>query len=420
MQDLVNGTYLYVLKDIARQATSILDDSVATYLKEGEAVIADASGKLLTTTAASYTGKDEMYVYYMKGGKVIKSPVLSASNLKEYKVVPYEATVQKVVYVGYNGTDGCLENNTFIPGTDYMVTLKQNSMLGHVEDNIRKIRIGSYYNELITSGEAKVAAGLVKSLVENLTDSHNATNYANVTMVASGASTAATAALKFTNGSELAIGTAAHGITAGMYIRMSTTLTDAVYKVKEVTTKTITLDTPFQGVSASVTVRRITTPATSAFGLKFIGNTAKFAVGKFNYDISNFTILLTNFDDTLVRTATAPNIGNGIWKQVAELEWELEQSEGYTNRRDSISSVRTILTDSSKCYDLLSLSTANNKHTGLNEKIVSPYTIIFAIPQACTQGDAAGSATVAPGIATALDLWLTANLPGTYNEDAKL
>lgn len=421
MQDVNNGTFLYVLKDIARQVQSVTDDSIAEYLADGEATLADGAGNIVTTADTTYKGKDILHVYYNKGGKIIKSPGLSAKNTSSYKVVPYEAHAEKVMFIGYNGVDGDLEGGAFIAGTTYLVSVRRKEMKSHHFDDYRNVKTSNYYNASSSALQCAVAEGLVSNLVANHTDNNfNVTNFVKATMVSSAASVALAATAKFTEGNKLVIGTGATGVAVGDYIRCSAAKTDDVYKVASISGNNFELTSPYQGVSQVITAQKLTTPEAEDFGIKLVGRDPKFVAGFFNDDLVNFDVTLDNFDNTLVRVGTEATLGSGGANEVKEIEWELEQYEGFITRMDNFSGSRELYADATKNYDYLSLSTADTSHVSIHSRPESLYTIMFAIPTGSTQGDAVGSTTVSPGVAVIIDGWLNENTGSNYSEASNL
>jgi len=420
MIDVSNGTTIYVPKDIARQATTVIDDSAATYIADGEVVLADLAGAVVTTNAITYTGKDRMCIYFRKGEKIYKSAPLSAKNLKHYGVEAFSPTVNKVVYLGYNGVDGDLEGGAYTAATDYLVTVRDKELLGHMYDDFRKTKVGNWYSGTNTADQSLFAAGLAHSLVMNFRDSVHQTSAVEISMVSAAASTAAGSTVALTTNNAVAVATGAHGYTACDFLRCNASKTTAVYKIKEVQGNLIILETPFQGDSVTLTPQKLTTPTIEDFGIKFVGKRAKFVAGKFNFDLSNFTVAVDNFDNTLLRTAVEADAGNGNPEQVMEIEWELEQYEGVVSRQDHLAADRALYTDLTKSYDLVSLSTADTMHgDAIAGRPESLYTVMIAIPVGSTQGDST-TASRSSGIVRSLDDWLTANTPSTYTEVSKL
>jgi len=378
--------------------------------------VSGLDNKLLTTDAGTYTGVD-VKISQRKDSGIFSSPDLKADNVTFYKVSGYVAKQEKIVYLGYNGTSGNLENNTFIPGTEYEIKIKKLGLLDHYEDAYPSHKMFGYFNASATSGEAVLARGLVKNGVANF--SNDIDGFVRIEMVTGCAASAASLACSFIEGSKLVTATGAgHGISACDYIKIN----DDTYYVESVDGALIYLEVPYQRTSCTVTPSIVTDPTSAGWGIKFTGKEKKFDSGnlKFRYDVSDFNIFTTNFDNTTRTYAQSANIGTGTWEEVCQLEWEVQDYEGQTSHTDYLSPSRKRYFETGKNYDILVLRAYDNREEQITGTPKSPFTVFVAIPTGCTQGDAAGSSTVTPGVATALDLWMTTNTSKTYNEDANL
>jgi hypothetical protein len=91
----------------------------------------------------------------------------------------------------------------------------------------------------------------------------------------------------------------------------------------------ITIDTAYQGATATVNVYTNTVAPTS-IGIQFTGlPQAKFAPNIFRYETSKFVTTATNFSTTeVVNAATVPTEGTGVYEQIAEEEFFFQLGEG--------------------------------------------------------------------------------------------
>lgn len=413
-----NVSYLFVVSDFARQATTIKDPTSATYLKEGEVAVSGIDNTLITTTASTYTGKDKMQIVETIATGLKKSPVINFKDVDFYKVTPYSAAVNKVVYLGYNMTSGSLENNVLVPATEYQVNVKRLGILDHYVDSYNTWKTFGWYNTTNTANQSLLARGLMKNGVDNFDNPVD--RFIKIEMVSDSIATGAGAAVAFTRSSKLAIGSAGHGIIAGNYIKDAN---DAIYYVESVSTNNIYLEVPYQSASNSTTPTVVTDPTTGAWGIRLTGENKKYDIStiKYTYDKPDFQISVFGFNDTPITYSVAASLGNGTWEEISRLEFESSDMEGQTSFTDYLIPTRKKYAVANTNYDVLLLHGNDSSYTSvITGSPKSPYTILVAIPTTCTQGDAAGSSTVTPGIAKALDLWLTTNTGRTYNETANL
>ncbi len=409
--------YTFVASDFARQATTIKDPSSATYIKEGEIVVSRMDNTLLTTTAGTYTGVDKVKLVMAKNSGLFSSPAIDYHNLEFYKVTAYASDVNKIIYIGYNETSGNLENNVLVPGTEYEIDVRKLGLVDHYQDSYNTYKMFSYYNASAVSGEAILAKGLVKNGVDNFYN--NVDGFIKVEMVTSIAGNNAGTTVSFVEGSKIAVASGAgHGITACNYIKDTS---GATYYVESVSGVNIYLETIYQGTSCTITPKVIVDATTGNWGIRITGKDKYFdAGGKFVYDKPDFEIGLKNFNNSQVYIKQTASLGNGTWKEVAQLEWEAQDMEGQTSHTDYLMPNRKQYFVEGTKYDILVIKSSDKSTYQITGNPKSPFTIFVCIPISCTQGDAAGSSTVTPGVAKSLDLWLTANTGRTYNETANL
>lgn len=426
--DLKNIQYIYVATDIARQATTILDKGSATYIADGEMVVTDLAGNVLTTTAATYT-KDKVKIVIRKGDTLISSPPIAYKNVKKYLVKAYAANAQQVTYIGYNGTTGNLEAGVLVPATDYIVRLRKRTIRGGMSDTYFDNKSVEWYNNIATVYQNTLADGLVANMIANFNADHQIDNFVIFERVCSSAATVLGGgrSIVVTNGSKTAtISGAGHNVVVGDYLRLGgTAVTTPVYRVDAVSSQVITFDVPYQGVSgtiANANALELNTPGTpSNWGIKITGNTHTFEPDIWRHDEFKFDVTLTNFNSTIVTTTVEPYLGSGTYAQVAEMESYAFGNEALGFARLNMPPrTKTLKAVSGKTYDFIVINAFDNDYSNIHTRPESPFEIIIAMPVGCTQGDSAGSASVSMGIATALDIWLTTMTGQTYNEDSKL
>lgn len=423
--DLKNIKYTYVAKDIARQATTITDRASATYIADGEVVVTNLAGVPVTSVASTYK-ENAVKIVQRRGDSLISSPAISFKNINSYKVSPYVVPVKQVTFLGYNGTSGNLENNVLIPGTDYIVTLRRLDTLRNTTDSYYHNKSVQWYNELATNGQYRLADGLIVQFNANFNSDHLVDNYVIFERISSSPASAigGSSTLKVISGSKTVIASSAsHGLVVGDHVRIGGTATiTPVYKVTNVNGTFITLDTPYQGDSATVAnsnCLKLTAPTTSDWGIKMTGNDKTHVPGRWYYDIFAFEVSLTNFNDTEVVTTSKAFKGCGAYGEVADCEWETIGNEGQSAEYNLPPMNKTLYADPTKDYNWIVLTAFNNQHASIHSRPESPFELLIAVPTGNTQGDDAGSGK-ASGVATALDNWLTTMTGVTYNEDVKL
>ncbi len=417
-------TYAFVTGPVDRAATTILDPASATYIAEGEVALGDLTGTLVDpSTSATYTGKDKMRIYYRKDSGVYKSPVIDINSITNYKVNTCTPATNKVMYIGYNGTSGDIEDNSYTVGTTYMVNLRKLGITDHYYDNSNFHKSFGYYYSASSLTRVDVIMGLVKNGVDNFNDNHGADTFVKIEAVSSSASSAASASCSFVEGSKVVVGGAGHGITAGDILRPSGAgTTNPIYCVESVDGNNIYLQVPYQGDSETLTPHILSAALSSDYGLKLTGRNKKFDSNslRFWYDVSDFDVSLKNFDCTDTTVSDSADLGVGTWQEVAQLERECQDYEGQTSHKDNEIPNRKTYFVEDDSYDMLVLQGYDDSVDSLTGSPKSKFTIIVPINTSYDQGDAAGGGGVTPGIATAIDLWTTTNLSGTYNQDANV
>lgn len=409
-------TYVYVTKSsVNRQATTMLDPSSGTYIVEGEVLLATPTGSVAVQTATfDYAGTDALNFIFRNDKGIVKSPIIRKANVVDYKVVSYVAPTNKVIYVGYNGTSGSLECGNFIAGTDYMINVRKLGLLDTYGHMCNFHKTFGYYNATTTTstGQGVVAKGIVKNGVANFSDKYGVDNFIKIEMVSSCADSPAAQTVSFIEGSKLAVGTTGHGIVAGDYIRTAAGTTNPVYYVESISgANQIYLETAYQGDSATITPRILTAGSIAAanFGIKLTGTTKTFneTDGKFRYDVPDFQITLKNFNDTDTTTSAYATLGNGFWKEVAQLERDALDYQGQTSFTDWQMPTRKTYATYCETYDLVLVRAYDDRKSTVAGTPKSYFTVIVPIAKTTDQLTATGSATVAAGIKTALDEWLS-------------
>jgi len=338
-------TYLFV--DIAALATTAAP-ATARYM--GVRRI----GEQLCDASALVAG-DQFEVLYMNAaGKVVKSPMFTWSNLISKSKRAVAALTPQVSSIGYNGTDGDIVPTNL---GNYLVTLGFRDLTKMV-GNKRLYKYGSYVAGA-TATNYNIAIGLADNLAANLAKDafprvvvKAVCSYAQVNgdcfdddvYVVKGSKY-----LTFKTDSDYStnevpvIGDCIRLGAAGV----APTVASPVYRVVKTTlahdsTDLIELDRPVTNASgtyvegtfdATVIRKANAEAATTKWGLVFTGNDtdAPFELGKYGINLIFFTVGVSpDFSTTEVRLDTQAKVGEGTYKQVAQLDWELQN-----NRREA-------------------------------------------------------------------------------------
>ena len=303
-------------------------------------------GELLCDATALVAG-DKFQIYYLNAeGKVITSPMFAYSDIVTKSRKAPAALVSQVSTIGYNGTDGDIVETNY---GKYLITLGFKDILKQV-GNKRLYKYGEY-----TAGASAknydIAIGLAGSLALNQSKDPFkrviAKALCSYAVTAGDAFDANTVVVK---GSQYMSHAANHNFSTGEslavgdYIRLGsvgggTALTSNVYRVIELTSATVLkVDRPVtdaSGTYATATadaevIRKANAElAATKWGLVLTGNDseAPFEVGKYGPNIVMFSVgVSADFGATEVRLATTPSFGDGTYRQVATLDWELKNN----------------------------------------------------------------------------------------------
>jgi hypothetical protein len=288
-----------------------------------DGVVLDAS-----TAATVATANTPVVIVQSQGsGKpLIKSASFSKNQLLVAKGKLYSAATQQVSNVGYNGTSGNIVN----PGVGTNIILR----------NTFKTNFYQFSDKLMESivGYKVTASDTIFTIADKLTKFaiQDVRKYVNipykVERESNGTYGTTTASCTATNNSAVVTGTGvgtANPVGTRVRIGATNTTTTPVYVVTASSANSITLDTAYQGSTATVNVYT-NTVAPTAIGIQFTGlPQAKFAPNIFRYETSKFVTTATNFSTTeVVNAATVPTEGSGVYEQIAEEEFFFQLFEG--------------------------------------------------------------------------------------------
>jgi hypothetical protein len=311
-------------------------------------------GEQLCDASALVAG-DQFEVLYMNAaGKVVKSPMFTWNNLISKSKRAVAALTSQVSSIGYNGTNGDIVPTNL---GNYLVTIGFRDLTKMI-GNKRLYKYGSYVAGA-TAKNYDIAIGLADSLYYNMRKdafqrvvvkavcSFNQVNgdcFDDDVYVVKGSKylTFKTDADYSTNETPV----------IGDYIRLGAagtapTVASPVYRVVKTTlahdsTDLIELDRPVTNASgtyvegtfdACVIRKADGEAAATKWGLVLTGNDseAPFELGKYGINLIYFTVGVSpDFSTTEVRLDTTPKVGEGTYKHVAQLDWELQN-----NRREA-------------------------------------------------------------------------------------
>jgi hypothetical protein len=288
----------------------------------------------------------------MADGTLLRSEVLSTANVEKVIRKVGTAAVNKIEYIGSNGTDGSIEalDENFYR---IKIDLKEGYATNNHGTNMVKHAI---YESDGSATQYEIASGLAASGFNNFSrEPKNSSGAAPIVfkaicsdagaIIPTGTGTVAvnrgSKIIKFAT--DVADATGATLLLVGEFLRFGTTVTSPVYKIMAIDTAadTITLDRPYAEVSNSAvannTVERITVAlgAAANWGVALTGQTQDFNVGKKANVIVDWNTSLENFGSTTyVDSAnTAANPGVNTYRQMQELEWFLQGNEGNFMRK---------------------------------------------------------------------------------------
>jgi hypothetical protein len=328
LQNVSNHKQLLIGKNAATNPTAGQVASPST-LADGAIALTTMDGVILSDTTAAALSESTSVVLVQGQGStkpLIKSAPFSRKDLLVVKAKKFAPATQQVSNVGYNGTSGSIVN----PGVGISIILR----------NTFKTNFYQFSDKLMESivGYKVTAADTIFTIADKLTKFaiQDVQRYVNipykVERETNGTYGTTTASCTATNNSAVITGTGvgtANPVGTRIRIGATNTTTTPVYVVTASSANSITLDTAYQGPTATVNVYT-NTVAPTAIGIQFTGlPQAKFAPNIFRYETSKFVTTATNFSTTeVVNAATVPTEGSGVYEQIAEEEFFFQLFEG--------------------------------------------------------------------------------------------
>jgi hypothetical protein len=337
-----NNVFSVILSDVTQLSaglpalgTVVTDANLAI----GAVVLTDVGLRRINLLSGLADG-EQFFIVQGKGvgNPLMKTPVLTKGKVK-ISIAKFRPAVQQITVIGYNGTTGALPvaNNT-----DFWIKVRKHDNDAANRSQPMSLFAGPVKTDA-TGTQEELALLLAKNGIKNFSQepANGYLRFENITSATDAAITGTVAnfGVAYNSYSVTLDGTVTN-VSVGDWIKLGgTSTTTAVYKVVAVNSpNSITLDTPYQGATATIAVanvRRITAAnaATANFGVRLTGVPAPFDVNAFrDYYANRFTATFSD-PTTLVTHVQGARNGNGMWQQVAMDEY---MSYGYEGQNDML------------------------------------------------------------------------------------
>ncbi len=343
-----NQLSITIGKSISRTSSvQYIDPEGANYLADGEVLIIDQNGTILTDSA-TVGANPKIRVIQRSGSRIVYSPVINGRTVVTYKGIDGSAGSEQVSTIGYNGTSGSID----VSGTeDFLLNLlftfdesmwsTQGQYFPYIVENVSGIdqidvanSLAKQINYQSTNGNMRPITGQGPLIKATILSSEAGAAIGAGTDTVIGFAGSKTVTINDVSG------TSVTGLfVAGDYFRAGTTTSSPVYKVVSSTVTSaggvITLDMPLQAsVNLVGNTSEIITAAQAAAadaGVVLTGQSTQWVLDYYKYLQVTFRPLLKNFGaTTLATTAAVRPVGSG--KQVAEIESFANGFDGILNR----------------------------------------------------------------------------------------
>ena len=397
MQDVKNIKQLLVGADCSRTANvQALDKNLtSTYFGNGEIVVTDASGKVLTTTTAT-KAIDRIFIKQRasEGDGVYTSVEIPGKAITGYYGEFYTAPEEQV---------STLTNPSINYDKETTYWLK---VLPVLNPNRRDTFVFSWRSGKTVPTQAQILVGLANSI--NLKGSYDKLLRIKAEVTYDGAITALANRAVVTTGSKT-ITSVAHAITV---IGTLIDIDGVIYEVATIpSVDTLTLTSPFVGASkANAVISSVDDATTDEFNLVITGLPFEFEEGMWNYEKGKFTISLSEDFETQFVTTTKASKGCGTYEEIREMEYYTKNFFGNDLKHHPIYPVKYLYDSAkTKCYDKITITWENTETRNIAGNDIQSGAVVIAIPINAAQGD---DATL--GIAPVLNKYIvTEHLIGT-------
>lgn len=327
---LNNALIVEVGADIPRSAGATSGTLVTTsILADGELVVTDIGGVILDTTTVLQVQEIILVQKATIEGvaRLIQTEPIKLQDILTYTGLEYQATVQQVSFIGYNGSSGAFD---VINSNNYEINISIRELMGQYAPLYPALFVA--YESDATATQAEIANALYGLLAAKVA-TYNNRRPCIVELIGSAAGAATTDTVTLNFGSTVITGaTNIAGVAAvGDYIRVGSqsTVTDELYLIASIVGTTITLAVPFQGPTQTVAIYRgvAATINAGSFGIRVTGIQQPWVLDSRPYSVNMFDVG-TAYSATPTSTTVRPYRGNGNYEQIIESQVTYFRSKG--------------------------------------------------------------------------------------------
>lgn len=254
---------------------------------------------------------------------LLKSEILNESRITITKAKFKEAT-QQITAIGFNGTTGSLPAAN---DTSYFIKIRKND--NDAGNRSQPMSLFAQFKTDATGTQEELAFGLAKVGTKNMAD-EPANGYLRFEVLTDAAFAADATATTI----DVVYGSKAGVLNAGattLVVGDVVEIDGVVYKVEALSGTDITLNMPYQGVTATGVALTFTPAATAAvsnFGVRLRGVAAPFdVVALRDFYTNRFTATFSD-ENVLVTHLQGATEGTGAWQRVAMDEYMTYGFEG--------------------------------------------------------------------------------------------
>jgi len=365
-------------------------------LAKGDLVLLDEAYNVIATKAAATAYGKNKRVYIASGngnpGEVVMSGAIQGNTVSKIGSTKYRAAVTQISHVGYNGTAGAFVVNDEAEYRLNIVFLDDQRPHGQ-EQTAERFDYSSDAN----ATQEELAFGISTLFGTRKANGTNKTyngRYVKLEVLTDGAFTASDNAAAVVQGSDRIIfDTAATYNTGtayavGDFIRIGGTgTTVAVYKVEKVSGTTLTLNSPYQGVSGTVLAANSGNIASGgAFGFQLTALSPIWnGIDTYEYvqfEASMYEISNANSVPFVVTATQAADGGAGNYGQVYDAEYFAQGYRGVNSRTNwyDASLNPDFLADSAKVYNAISIEFDGTQRSSFQNTRVNPKAAHIFVP----------------------------------------
>jgi len=393
-------------------------NSAATTLQtieKGDLFLIKGSALINTDAKAAALTKNDtvQIVSCFENGKAILSMPIKGVDVNTYLGNKYDAPVEQVAYVGFDGVTGS--------GTSLPTTADEEFRLRVVFKGAKVLspRGPWFFDSYASTGSTSVTQETIAGkLVDDFyANSVGANPYVIAERVSDAAKTVlgtATTSFDFVKGSNVVVcngniddvtGGGAK-LIVGAYIVIgagATADTNAVYKIASINdaADTMTLDTPYVGTSATIVDTLLTQISAAAivtapgFGIKLTGLPIEPLLEDYDrYSVTRFEATFAQMGKesaldaaATITYATNPFAGNGYYRQVRAAEREAQTFAGWHAKTDYWHKKPVSLVSDTVGYDSITIEYENMIPGDFGRPMPAPQRATVYIPTGLAQSD---------------------------------